>query len=688
MRRLTGIEEARERAQALRAAIERYRYDYHVLDRETIPAEALDSLKAELVEIEAQFPELVTKDSPSQRVAGKPIEGFSKVRHKVPQWSFDDAFDETDIREFDGRVHRGLEKALREAGVSKAEQDFERDGVSYVTELKIDGLKVVLEYVDGELVQAATRGDGTVGEDVTHNVRTIESLPLVLRKPVSCIVEGEVWVSTKELERINKERCANGEEPFANPRNLAAGTIRQLDPAVAASRKLGIYVYDIAQISGIDLPDSQFEELELLRELGFPVEKHHAHHASIEGVIEEWKKRSAKKENLEYWIDGIVVKVDERAYQDVLGYTGKGPRFGIAFKFPAEQVTTVIEDIAFQVGRTGVVTPVAHLRPVRVAGTVVSRATLHNEDEINRLGVRLGDTVVLQKAGDVIPQIVSVVPELRPKNSKKFEWPTHIAECGGDGKIERVPGQAAWRCVVRDSLTQQRRRLVHFASKHAFDIERLGPKQIDLLLEHGLIQSYADIFTLERGDLLSLPRFAELSVDNLISAINKAKTVSLARLLVGLSIDHVGEETSIVLAKHFASIEEIRAASIEQMRAVEGVGEIVATSIRSWMDNPLHTKELDMLLEHITVIRDADRLGSVTGTLAGKTLVVTGTLPTLSRDEAKNLIRSAGGHAAESVSKKTDYVVAGENAGSKLDKAYELGIPVLDEAGLKALVGA
>lgn len=677
MRRYANIQEARERVQALREAIERYRYDYHVLDKETIPAEALDSLKAELVEIETEFPQLVDANSPSQRVAGKPIEGFSKVRHKVPQWSFDDAFDEKDIRDFDGRVKRGLEKAF--------EKDF--SNVSYVTELKIDGLKVVLEYKNGVLVQAATRGDGTVGEDVTHNVRTIESLPLTLRQPIDCIVEGEVWVSTTELERINKERNKNGEEPFANPRNLAAGTIRQLDPNVTASRKLGIYVYDVATVSGAEIPDTQFAELELLKTLGFPVEKHRLAHDSIEGVIEEWKKRSNKKEKLEYWIDGIVVKVNERKYQDTLGYTGKGPRFGIAFKFPAEQVTTVVEDIAFQVGRTGVVTPVAHLRPVRVAGTVVSRATLHNEDEINRLGVRLGDTVILQKAGDVIPQIVSVVPELRPKNSKVFVWPEYIAECGGDGKIERVPGQATWRCVVRDSLTQQRRRLAHFSSKHAFDIERLGPKQIDLLLEHGLIQSYADIFTLERGDLLSLPRFAELSVDNLLAAIEKAKTVSLARLLVGLSIDHVGEETSIVLAKKFSSIDKIRDASLEEIQAVDGVGEVVAASIRGWLDNSLHAKELDTLLAHITVIREADRLGSVGGPLSGKTLVVTGTLPTLSRDEAKDLIRAAGGHAAESVSKKTDYVVAGENAGSKLDKAHELGVAVIDEDGLKALVG-
>jgi len=676
MRRYFSIKEAQERVEALRVAIERYRYDYHVLDQETIPAEALDSLKAELVEIESQFPELVTAASPSQRVAGKPIDGFSKVRHKVPQWSFDDAFDENDIRDFDGRVRRGLEKTV--SGIKD---------ISYTTELKIDGLKVVLEYKAGVLVQAATRGDGTVGEDVTHNVRTIESLPLTLREPIDCIVEGEVWVSTTELERINKERAAQGEEPFANPRNLAAGTIRQLDPSVAASRKLGIYVYDIAQLSGMEIPGSQFAELSLLKKLGFPVEKHCVLHDSIEGVIAEWTKRSAKKEKLEYWIDGIVVKVDAREYQDVLGYTGKGPRFGIAFKFPAEQVTTIVEDVAFQVGRTGVVTPVAHLRPVRVAGTVVSRATLHNEDEINRLGVRIGDTVILQKAGDVIPQIVSVVSELRPKNSKPFVWPQFIAECGGDGKIERVPGQAAWRCVVRDSLTQQRRRLAHFASKHAFDIERLGPKQIDVLLENGLIQSYADIFTLERGDLLSLPRFADLSVDNLLAAIEKAKTVSLARLLVGLSIDHVGEETSIVLAKRFASIDELRTASIEEIQAVEGVGEIVAASIRTWLDNPLHTKELDSLLSHIVVVRDADRLGSVGGPLSGKTLVVTGTLPTLSRDEAKDLIRVAGGHAAESVSKKTDYVVAGENAGSKLDKARELGVTVIDEAGLKALVG-
>jgi DNA ligase (NAD+) len=414
------------RLNKLKEAIEKYRYDYHVLNKTTISESALDSLKHELVEIETKYPQLITPDSPSQRVAGEPLPEFKKITHKVPQWSFNDAFSKEDMIEFDARVKRFL-----------IQSGIENPNPSYVCEHKIDGLKVVLEYKNGLLFNAATRGDGKIGEDVTSNVRTIESIPLKLNKPVNIIVEGEIWMSKKQLEILNKEKVKNGEEPYANPRNLAAGSIRQLDPKVVAERKLKAFIYDIAQYD--NFPQSQKEELELLGELGFAVNKYFKYCKDINEVVEYWKDWQNKMDKQDYLADGVVVKMNDKRYQDLLGYTGKAPRWGIAFKFPAEQVTTVVEDIVLQVGRTGVVTPVAHLRPVSVAGSTVSRATLHNEDEINRLDIRIGDTVVLQKAGDVIPDIVSVVSDLRPKDSKPYKFPTHVQGCGGDGSIERIP---------------------------------------------------------------------------------------------------------------------------------------------------------------------------------------------------------------------------------------------------------
>lgn len=671
-----------ERILALREAIEHHRYTYHVLDREEISAEALDSLKRELSELEAANPHLITPNSPSQRIAGAALAQFAKVQHSVPQWSFNDAFTPEDMQEFDVRVRKMVAQALGDA---------QSAAVSYVTELKIDGLKVVLEYRDGQLFRAATRGDGTVGEDVTHNIRTIESVPLVLKKKVTCIVEGEVWISARDLERINAERAQEGLEAFANPRNLAAGSIRQLDPSVAAARKLQMFMYDIAQYDdpeGGALPETQCEELDLLESLGFRVNRYRMHHATMDEVIEQWRIWQHKKHDQDYWIDGLVVKVNECAFQDALGYTGKAPRFAIAFKFPAEQVTTVLESIAFQVGRTGVITPVAHVTPVQVAGTTVSRATLHNQDEIERLGVRIGDTVILQKAGDVIPQIVAVVLELRPKQAKPFVWPTTIPECGGDGAIERVPGKAAWRCVVRDSHAQNRRRLSHFVSKHAFDIDGLGPKQIDVLLDNNLLQQPADIFTLTEGDLLSLPRFAETSAAKLIQAIDRAKTVSLSRCIVALSIDHVGEETAVLLADKFETMSALRAATFDELCAIDGVGEVVAASITAWFASSVHAEQLDALLEHIIITADASRRIQVHSPLSGKTIVVTGTLQGWDRDEIKTYLRSLGAKPASSVSSKTDYVLAGAEAGAnKIDAATKLGVPILQEADFVALIG-
>ncbi len=667
-----------ERVQKLRAAIEKHRYEYHVLDQETISAEALDSLKRELVDLETQYPELITPDSPSQRVAGKPLDVFKKVPHRVPQWSFNDAFTPDDIADFDARVRKGLP-----AGAAP----------TYLCELKIDGLKVVMTYEKGLLVTAATRGDGKVGEDVTENVKTIESVPLRLAREIDCIVEGEVWLAASELERINKGRVAAGEQPFANPRNAAAGSIRQLDPRLARERRLDVFVYDLSY-SSEPLPVTQKAELTLLKELGFKVNPHWRHmdaQNGVAGIVDFWTIWQKKAKKQDYWVDGVVIKVNERAYQDVLGYTGKAPRFGIAFKFPAEQVTTVVEDIILQIGRTGVVTPVAVLKPVQVAGTTVARATLHNEDEIKRLDVRIGDTVILQKAGDVIPDIVRVLPDLRTGKEKPYVFPSHVPECGGDGRIERVPGQAAWRCVATDSYAQLSRRLHYFISKKAFDIEDMGPKNIDALLEAGLIANAPDIFALTKDDLLSLPRFAEKSAENLYRAIQKARTVTLPRLIISLSIPHVGEETAYDIAAHFKSIKALRAATLEEITAIYGVGEVVAQSLYDWLLDDENAHMLDRLLREITF---DDQSGKATvskaaqALFAGKSFVLTGTLQTMSRDEAKEKIRACGGDVSSSVSAATTFVVAGESAGSKLDKAQELGVRILTEEEFVAMLKA
>lgn len=665
MSAMSAPKDIQERYEKLKDAINRYRHLYHVHDREDISQQALDSLKQELSDIEKAHPSIVTPDSPSQRVAGKPLPGFKKVQHKVLQWSFNDAFTADDMREFDARTKR----FLRAAGIT--------EDPTYSVELKIDGLKVVLEYESGLLKTAATRGDGVVGEDVTHNIRTIESVPLKLQRPIDVIVEGEVWMSESGLKLLNKQREKEGEPVFANPRNAAAGSIRQLDPRVAASRDLDMFVYDVAS-SSERVPPTQSAELEYLRELGFKVNPHHASARTIDDVIEFWKSWQKKGRKQDYWIDGVVVKVDSRSHQEALGYTGKAPRFAVALKFPAEQVTTVLEGIVMQIGRTGVITPVAHLRPVSVAGTVVSRATLHNEDEIKRLDVRIGDTVVLQKAGDVIPDIVRVVTELRPAKSKPFAWPTHLPECGGDGRIERVPGTAAWRCVNKNSFAVVRRRFHNFVGKHALDIEGLGKERVDMLLEKGLVQHYDEIFSLTEGDLMTLEGFADVSAKKLIDSIHRARTVELPRLLVGLSIPQVGEETAILLANHFRSIDELAAARQEDLQQLSGVGPKVATEIVEWFALKRH-QELVARLQKVLDIQAPVTASSGKLPLSGKTFVLTGTLESLSRDEAKAQLRARGADVAGSVSKKTSYVVAGEEAGSKLDKARELGVTVLTE---------
>ncbi len=662
-----------ERYRKLKDAVNKYRTAYHVYDREEISQEALDALKAELVALEKEYPALIAPDSPSQRVAGGPLPQFKKVRHQVAQWSFNDAFSETDIQEFDARVRKFL----------SGQQP------TYTLELKIDGLKVVLTYEKGVLTTAATRGDGVVGEDVTHNVRTIESVPLVLERPVDVIVEGEIWMSERALKEANVLRKKAGEPLFANPRNAAAGSIRQLDPVIAAERKLDTFIYDVAQTSE-QLPKTQYEELEYLRGLGFKVNKHFELAGSVDEIIDYWKVWQKKSKTQGYWIDGVVIKVNDHSQQERLGYTGKAPRFAIAFKFPAEQVTTVVEDIVLQVGRTGALTPVAHLRPVLVAGSTVSRATLHNEDEINRLDVRVGDTVILQKAGDVIPDIVRVLTELRPAKTKPYRWPSRVAECGGDGSIERIPGQAAWRCVAKDSFAVVRRVLRHFASRGALNIEGLGPSTVDALLEQGLVTHFDDFFTLKEGDVLELEGFAEVSAKKLIESIQKvSKDVALAKLLTGLSLPHVGEETAILLAQNFKTIDDLAEASVERLESIDGVGPIVAQAIAEWCKEKNNRALLERLKKvlHISNPDHALAKKKVHLPLSGKTFVLTGALASLGRDEAKEKLRTLGASVSGSVSKKTDYVVAGEEAGSKLDKAQELGVTVLTEEEFLKMIG-
>ncbi|HEY4502418.1 MAG TPA: NAD-dependent DNA ligase LigA [Candidatus Paceibacterota bacterium] len=670
-------EHLKERYRKLVELTNHHRYCYHVLDAPEISDEAYDSLFEELLAIERAYPELRSSASPSARVGGVPLDAFSKVTHKTQQWSFDNVFTTGELRDWGERITRYLERETR----------YTSAVLDYVCEPKIDGLKIVLTYRDGVFVEGATRGDGKVGENITQNLRTIQSIPLILNKKVNIVVGGEAWLSHNEFERINKEREKNDEPRFANPRNAAAGSLRQLDSKITASRKLDSFVYDIEQLTQGDevviQPETQYEELQLLHDLGFKVTRNFSHEETLDDVVRYYKKWEKKRAQETYEMDGIVIKVNAIEVQKALGYTGKAPRFAVAFKFPAEQATTVLEDIGFQVGRTGVVTPVAHLRPVRIAGSVVSRATLHNEDQIKRLDVRVGDTVIIQKAGDIIPEIVDVVLDLRTGNEKIFKFPKSISQCGGDGSIERIPGQSAYRCVNKVSFAQTSRKFHYFVSKKAFNIEGLGPQIVEVLLERGLISSFDDIFTLTEGDLLDVPGFKEKSAHKLVTAIEKARTIMLPQFLIGLSIDHVGEETAYDLAKRFGTIEALMTATYDALLEIDGVGEIVADSVCKWFSDTDNKTLIKRLQRHVTIQKPkkANRL------FAGKIFVVTGTLLTMTRDEAKDAIRERGGVVSSSVSDRTDYIVVGENPGSKVVKAKEVGTNMLNEESFKRLLG-
>jgi DNA ligase (NAD+) len=662
-----------KRVAELREKIEKANYEYHVLDRPTIADEAYDALMRELQSLEAAHPELVTLESPTQRVGAPASARFASVQHAAPMLSLSNAFNEEELRAFDQRVRKLLG----------------RDDVGYVCELKIDGLAMNLTYVDGKFVQGATRGDGLVGEDVTGNLRTIKSIPLTLRDPVKGRVDvrGEVYLPTSSFDMTNKERAERGDPLFANPRNAAAGAVRQLDPKATAKRNLAMWSYSAA---GLEV-GSQQELLEKLGTLGLRVNPHWRTARTLDEVIrfiEEWKE---KRHTLDYGTDGVVVKVDKIADQERLGYVARSPRWATAFKFPAEQATTTIEDILVYVGRMGTLTPVAALAPVLVGGTTVKRATLHNLDEVRRLDVRKGDRVVIQRAGDVIPEVVRVETDAREKGKKypEFDMPSRCPVC--EGPVIHPEGEVAYYCGNPSCPAKSGQRIGHFVSRGGMDIEGVGWALVTQLQERGLVSDPADLFFLTKEQLLDLDRFAEKSASNIYERIQAAKRRPLSRILLALGIRHVGDTTADDLARWLAErlpkevdlgavFDVLRSASVEELQSIEGVGPVVAESVAEFFASDAERPLLDKLVRAgITPVMPAPRPSSATGPFAGKTVVFTGTLERRSREDAEALVRSLGGKISGSVSAKTDLVVAGPGAGSKLEKANKIGVRVVDE---------
>ena len=663
------------RLQNLRQTITYHAKKYHEEQAPEISDEAYDALLVELKGLE-----LAVEGVVSSGVAdgARASDAFAKVTHRVRQWSFDNIFTQQELTDWDAK----LKKLLTEA-------DHTASDVQYVAEHKIDGLKLIIEYVDGKLVRCSTRGNGQIGEDVTHTAATIASLPHVLTESVDLICVGEVWLGTKEFLAANVERTNNGEPLFANPRNAAAGGLRQLDPAVAAKRKLSLTVYDIDLLdtkgSNVHDPATQWEELQLLTELGLPTSSHAMLCDSLSDIHKFYDTVILERDLFAFAIDGVVLKVNDLTQQRLLGYTAKGPRFGMAYKLPAEQSTTVVEAITLQVGRTGKITPVAELRPVLIAGSTVSRATLHNEDFIAELDVRIGDTVIIQKAGDIIPEVLSVVDSLRPEKTTRYAFPATVVGCGGDGSIERISGEAAHRCVSLDSDQLRRQQLYYFVSKSALNIDGVGPRIIDQLWEVGLVTSAVDLFTLTPEQLEPLESFQATAAANVVTAIQAASEVELYRLLIGLSIDGVGEETARLLADTFGSLEQLESATKDDIAAIYGIGETVAQSVGTWFALPKNRDFLAALTAHLVIKNPT--IKSTATKLSGETFVLTGTLQKFTRDEAKDAIRKAGGKVASSVSKKTSYVLVGTDPGSKADTAHELGVKVLDEEQFVTLLG-
>ncbi|MBY0309955.1 NAD-dependent DNA ligase LigA [Patescibacteria group bacterium] len=663
-----------ERMARLRELLVYHQARYYQDDAPEISDQAYDALVTELRALEAS---LGVVSSVASAVGGEASAAFSKVTHAVRQWSLDNVFTREELSAWEDRLVRILQKS----GI------FETP--TYVAEHKLDGLKLVIEYVEGRLVRAATRGDGQVGEDVTHTARTISSLPHILADPVSLICVGEVMMLKKDFQTLNSVRAKAGESLFANPRNAAAGSLRQLDPAVAKARLLSLFVYDLDQLevadTGVIAPTSQWAELALLKKLGLPTNPHSKRCPTLKEVQSFYDTWKVDHDALPFGLDGVVVKVDSVAAQAALGYTARAPRFGVAYKFPAVESTTVVEGIELQVGRTGVVTPVAHLRPVLIDGSTVARATLHNENQIKRLDVRVGDTVIIRKAGDIIPEVVSVLQLLRPVSAKPYRFPKTVEGCGGDGRIERVPGEAAYRCVSLDSDFLLRQRLYYFVSKGALNIDGVGPRIIDALLEKKLIRTPADLFLLTKEDFLTLEGFKDKAAANAVMAIAAARTTTLPRLLIALGIENVGEETARLLASHFNTVSELRQATEATLAAIPGIGSTIAASVVAWQKDEVGQKNLDALLKYLVL--EAKPKGALKNNfLEGKSFVFTGTLSSLGRDEAKELVRQAGGKVVGSVSKNTSYVVVGADPGSKATEATALGVAVIDEQAFLDLV--
>jgi len=654
-------QEAKERIDKLKIAINKHRHLYHVLDRQEISEGALDSLKKELFDLEQEFPDLITPDSPTQRVGGKPLKEFAKVKHPRPMLSFNDAFGQEDMKEWEAR----FEKIF--PGAKKG---------GYYCELKIDGLAIELAYQKGALLTGSTRGDGLIGEEVTQNLKTVDAIPLVLANKKDVVARGEVFITKKDFERINKEQAWAGLKAYANPRNLAAGSIRQLDPKITASRNMDSFAYSLVT----DLGQKTHEEEHLiLKRLGF---KTNPHNKFVKDLNEVQKFRDYWEEHrdkLNYEIDGIVVILnDEKAFQRT-GVVGKAPRGAIAYKFSPKEAETIVEDVIVQVGRTGVLTPVAKLRPVNIGGTTVSRATLHNLDEIKRLGLKIGDTVIVGRAGDVIPDVKKVLKDLRTGKEKEFRMPKHCPVC--KEPVQKVEGQVAYKCANKFCPAIRREAIYHFISKKAFDIDGVGPKIIDQLMDTALIHDAADLFTLGKEDLLNLERFAEKSAENAIKAIQGKKKVSLNKFIYSLGIDHVGEETAFTLAKKFKKLDNIKKASLEELKSVPDIGPVVAESIYNWFQRK-YNQNLISKFKKAGIKVSEEKVSANSEKLAGKTFVLTGTLESLGRDEAKDRIRELGGDISSSASKETDYVVAGTEPGSKYDTAKKLGIKIIDEKEL------
>ncbi len=661
--------EEKKRIKKLRRLMEYHRQKYHRDDSPEISEEVYDSLVRELSVLEDDKKD---KDTPLNKVGGKVLEKFTKVKHKTLQWSYDNVFSRQELKLWDDRVENILKK-----------EEFETKR-SYVCELKIDGLKIILTYKNGELFQGATRGDGEIGEDITENVRMIESVPKKLPFPIDCVVVGEAWMSKDDFYILNKEREKTGEQLFANTRNAAAGSLRQLDTSVTGKRKIKTFIYAIDELISNDTkiakPKTQKETLELLEKLSFSVNKESKHFDNFEGIYSFYNLQVKNKDKHQYGVDGLVVKINDFSQCNILGYTAKAPRFGIAFKFPAEEVTTIVEDIVVQVGRTGALTPVAHLTPVRVAGSLVSRATLHNEEEIERLGLMIGDTVIIKKAGDVIPEVVRVLLELRSNNAKKFISPTHCPICGSlteKKSIGKGGVGVALYCVNKKCFAQEVEKLIHFASKKGMNIVGMGDSIIEQFAESGLVGAFPDFYELTEGDILGLPLFAELKSKNIIESIDKSKKVTLHRFLYALGILHVGEETAYLLAEHFKSFEKVKNASYEELVLIDGIGEVVAESVQNYFKDSENKEMLVKLLIHIKIEKIENKKGI--SILKGKTFVLTGTLPNLSRDNAKKMIKESGGSVTSSVSKNTDYILLGDNPGSKYEEGQKLSIQMIDE---------